>query len=70
MPIGILRFIVVATGAFFYWAINGFSGKFDDEMSGVRESSTKSIRNLITGTVILTIVGILVISFFSEYLDI
>ncbi len=46
-------FIFIVVGAFFFWMIKGFKGKFDDEMTRVNESSTKDLRNFITGLIII-----------------
>ena len=38
-------FIMEVVGAFIVWALKGFKGKFNDEMSGPYESTRKSWRN-------------------------
>jgi hypothetical protein len=55
-------FVITLTGAFFCWMIKGFKGKFDDEMTGMNESSFKEIRNVVVGFVILTSLAYLLFS--------
>lgn len=52
---GVESFLIRVIGAFFFWAIKGFKGKFDDEMTGINDSSGKDFRNVIVGFVLILI---------------
>ena len=53
MPRLIENFIFQIIGAFFFWAIKGFKGKLDDEMTGPYELGPKRIRNFLSALIIL-----------------
>tara|TARA_Y100000814_G_scaffold190897_1_gene139898 strand:- start:191 stop:439 length:249 start_codon:yes stop_codon:yes gene_type:complete len=55
MPRLVENFIFQIIGAFFFWAIKGFKGKLDYEMTGPYESGPKRIRNFLTALIILGI---------------
>ncbi|NVN95075.1 MAG: hypothetical protein HXX18_07330 [Bacteroidetes bacterium] len=56
----IFRFIIILTGAFFFWTIKGFKGKFNDEMTGRFDTSFKDVRNFIAGLLILCMIAFLI----------
>lgn len=55
-----LGLVVVATGAFLYWTLSGFKGKFDDYMSRYHDGDVKYFKNLLTGLCILSILFMLI----------
>lgn len=44
-------------GAFIFWAIKGFKGKFDDEMVGPGDKSWMLYRNFIVSSLVLLFVA-------------
>ena len=62
---GIFDFIFVLIGAFFYWSISGFIGKFDDYMSSYKELNRKYDKNFFTGFAIFSFVAIILYKIFS-----
>lgn len=51
----IFSFLMQLIGAFIVWALKGFKGKFNDEMSGPHEIGIKSWRNFFISVVFLLI---------------
>ena len=41
--------VIVSTGAFFYWTLSGYKGKFNDYMSRYYDTDTKYNKNYWTG---------------------
>lgn len=60
MGASFLGLVVIATGAFFYWSLSGFKGKFDDYMSRYHDDDVKYFKNLMTGLCILSILFMLI----------
>ena len=61
----IFSFAMEVIGAFIFWALKGFKGKFDNEMSRPYESSKKSWRNTIISLAFVFLV-LAIISKISE----
>lgn len=59
MP-NILNFTLIATGAFVFWALKGFKGKFNDEMVGPYDRSSKRVRNITAGSIALLMILIVI----------
>ena len=58
--------LFVAVGAFFYWTLSGYKGKFDDYMSRYYDSDNKYDKNYLTGMGILALIAILIQGIFSR----
>jgi len=52
------KFIFVASGAFFYWTLSGYNGKFDDYMSRHSDNDAKYFKNFFTG---MTLIGTILV---------
>jgi hypothetical protein len=50
------KFVIVSTGAFFYWMLSGFKGTFNDYMSRYYEDDNKYDKNYWTGLALLVII--------------
>ena len=58
--------LFVALGAFFYWTLSGYKGKFDDYMSRYYDSDNKYDKNYFTGLGILALIIISILGIFSK----
>lgn len=52
--------LIVSTGAFVYWTLSGYKGKFNDHMSRYYDSDTKYDKNYITGLGVLVVLAIII----------
>jgi len=55
MNVSVFGILIEVVGAFVVWAIKGFNGPFNNEMTGPHDSSLKSIRNAFISFVIIFI---------------
>lgn len=53
----ILTYVLEVIGAFIFWMLKGFKGKFSDEISDKRDANKKSLRN---GLISLLFVSIII----------
>ena len=60
MNISIFGFLIEVVGAFVVWAVKGFKGPFNNEITGPYDSSLKSIRNVFISFVIIFMCYIIV----------
>lgn len=60
MRLDIKTLVIVSTGAFFYWALTGFKGKFNDRMSRYYDDDAKYYKNFVTGLIVLVVLFLLV----------
>jgi hypothetical protein len=67
MRLQLKTLIIVAIGAFFYWTISGYSGKFNDHMSRYYDRNTKFDKNYWTGVAIIVAVLIVVCGIASKF---